>query len=96
MENNPFEMLSKIGEIKKSMESIVVEGSSGGGMVKILLKGNMKVTSISIDESLIKSGDKDMIESLVLSAMNDALKKLQDNIAKVLLPFGGNLPPFVK
>ncbi len=94
MNNNPFEMFSKFGEIKKTIESTVVEGSSGGGMVKVIIKGNMQITSLSIDEMLFKSGDKEMLESMIIGAVNDALKKLQDSIMKSLLPFGNGLPPF--
>ncbi len=94
MDNNPFEMFSKFGEIKKAIESTVVEGSSGGGMVRVTVKGNMQITSLTIDETLIKSGDKEMLESMIIGAVNDALKKLQDSIMKSLLPFGGGLPPF--
>ncbi len=94
MNDNPFDMFSKMGEIKKAIESTVVEGSAGGNMVRVTLRGNMQVTALTIDETLIKEGDKEMIESLVISAMNDALKKLQDSMLKSLLPFGGGLPPF--
>ena len=94
MNNNPFDMFSKLGEIKKNIESTVVEGSAGGGMVKVRIKGNMQVTFLSIDDALFKSGDKEMVESMVIGAMNDALKKLQESITKSILPLGGGLPPF--
>lgn len=57
----------------------VVEGSSGGGMVKIEIDGGFNVHSVSIDPSVVDPDDVDMLNDLVLAALRDASSQLQES-----------------
>lgn len=73
-----------------------VEANSGGGMVRAVVDGSMRVRRIEIDQGLLASNDKAMIEDLVVVAVNEGLRRAQEMVAeemRKLSPFGGmNLP----
>ena len=68
------ELQSKMAEAQKELSEIKVEGQSGGGMVKAYANGHKDILSIDIDPEIL-SEDKDMIEDLVVAAVNQALKE---------------------
>lgn len=79
------ELLSQAQKIKQSLTEVQselgeqkVEGSSGGGLVKIVLSGDMKVLDVSIDPSLLTVDEVEMLQDLVQAAFNDGLKKTKD------------------
>ncbi|AGF48859.1 YbaB/EbfC family nucleoid-associated protein [Candidatus Kinetoplastidibacterium galati] len=67
-------------KIQETLADIQVEGSSGGGLVRVIVTCRHDVKSIKIDDSLL-SDDKDMLEDLVVAALNDALRKV-DTVSK--------------
>jgi hypothetical protein len=69
-------MQAKVAEAQKKLEAMEVEGSSGGGAVKVRLSGKNAMLSISIDPSIMD--DREMLEDLVKVAHDDARKKLED------------------
>ena len=83
----------KMDDAKKRLSSIEVEGVSGGGMVKIAMSCDYKVSSIKIDNTL--QGDIPLLEDLIKSAVNDALEKVSSSIKeKLSAELGGlGLPP---
>ncbi|MEP2234519.1 MAG: YbaB/EbfC family nucleoid-associated protein [Alteripontixanthobacter sp.] len=91
---------SQMGEAQAKLDSIEVEGSAGGGLVKVRCTAKGRVLGLSIDDSLMKPDDKQMLEDLVTAAFNDArgkadqasneeMKRIQDGIG---LPAGFQLP----
>lgn len=85
-------------DLKKRMDYILVDGQSVGGQVKVVCTGNKEIKQVWIHEELLKSGDKEEIEDLVLVATNRALEKANQifedemkNLAKDLLPGMGGL-----
>jgi len=81
------EMKKKMEELKENAAKLRIEASAGGEMVKVEVSGDMKLTSLTIDPSLIVSGDQEMIEDLVVSAVNMGLEKMksaqQEEMAKL-------------
>jgi nucleoid-associated protein EbfC len=71
-------MQAKINEAQKKLEAMEVEGSSGGGMVKVRLSGKTALLSISIDPSLMVADEREILEDLVKAAHDDARRKLED------------------
>jgi nucleoid-associated protein EbfC len=73
-----------------------VEANSGGGMVRAVVDGSMRVRRIEIDQTLLTSNDKSMIEDLIVVAVNEGLRRVQEVVAedmRKLSPLGGlNLP----
>ncbi len=93
-------MQRKIGEVQSAHEAAEVEGASGGGMVKVTLNGKKQLLKLTIDPSLIIPEDREMLEDLIVAAVNDAGNKadtaLNDAMGKVSadlgLPAGMKLP----
>ena len=65
----------EMSEVQVKLDSIEVEGSSGGGLVKIRASAKGRILSVSIDDSLIVPDDKQILEDLVTAAFNDARDK---------------------
>lgn len=71
-------MQAKIAEAQAKLEAMEVEGSAGGGLVKVRLTGKTALLSVSIDASLLKAEEKEIVEDLVKAAHDDARRKLED------------------
>ena len=89
-------------DMKKAQDEIAnmeVEGQSGGGMVKVLMNGRHELRKVDLDDSLM-SDDKEMIEDLVAAAVNDAVRKIEQQSSEKMsgvtagldLPGGMKLP----
>lgn len=81
------EMQKRMGETQEKLAQIDVEGTSGGGMVKIVMNCKGSAKSIKIDPSLINPDDAEVLEDLVVAAINDAKRqadeKTEEEMGKV-------------
>ena len=68
------EMQSKMNEMQNKLSEMEVTGSSGAGMIKITLNGKNDVKKIKIDRSAINPGDAEVLEDLIVAAVNQALQ----------------------
>ncbi len=68
-------MQKKMAKLQEELEVRTVEGSAGGGMVTALVSGANELKSIAIDKTVVDPNDVDMLQDLVLAAVNDGLKK---------------------
>ena len=82
----PMAMLQKVQE---ELESAIVEGSAGGGVVKVVMTGKQTVESVEIDPDALE--DVEMLQDLVTAAMNDALAKSQELTSQKLSTLTGGL-----
>ena len=82
------ELQKKMSEAQEKLKSIEVEGSSGGGLVKVLSSAKGEIKKISIDDSLMKKEEKEITEDLILAATkpNNSLSN-DDKFIFGLLPF---------
>jgi len=89
-------MQKKMMEAQEKLKEEVVEGSAGGGVVTIKCNGHKEVLEVNIKEEAVDPDDIDMLQDLVLAAINDALKKADELAANRLGQFtkGLNLPGF--
>ena len=71
------EMQGKLAEAQEKLDELEVEGTSGGDMVKVRLKGKGEMAGLTIDPSLVAPGDHEIIEDLVKAAHDDARRKLE-------------------
>jgi DNA-binding YbaB/EbfC family protein len=75
-----------------------VEASAGGGMVTVQANGNQELLSVKIDREVITPDDPQMLEDLVLAAVNEALRKAREMVAqemgKIAGGLGGKIPGF--
>ena len=69
------QMQKKMAEIEEKLKSIEVEGSSGGGLVKVKSSAKGEIKKIIIDDSLFNKDEKEITEDLVVAAINDAKQK---------------------
>jgi DNA-binding YbaB/EbfC family protein len=70
-------MQAKIAAAQTALENLTVEGASGGGMVAVSLSGKGDLRSIRIDPSLMREGEAEIVEDLVMAAFNDARAKME-------------------
>jgi len=86
------EMQQKVEETKARLDTITVEGKASNGKVSVIMTGNRKVNSISINEE-IASLDKEELEDLLIIATNDALVKAESvNESEMKAASAGMLP----
>ena len=86
------QLQSKMAEMQAELDQITVEGTAGGGMVSVTLtaKGDMK--GVSIDPSLIKPEEKEIVEDLLVAAHADARKKAEVLLQDKMKSLTGGLP----
>lgn len=108
MKPNMNNMMRQIQKMQQEMEKVqnelgnkTVTEEAGGGIVKATANGKKEIISIEIDEEIAKAGDKEMLEDLVVAAVNKALeaagKMAEDDMASVtkgMIPPGMNIPGF--
>ncbi|MEO0328412.1 MAG: YbaB/EbfC family nucleoid-associated protein [Pseudomonadota bacterium] len=92
------EMQTKMQEMQEELANLEIEGNSGGGLVKVILNGKGLMVSVSIDPSLLKEEETDIVEDLVMAAHNDAKAKVEEETARKTqeLTAGLPLPPGMK
>ena len=92
------EMQKKMQEIQDSLSNLEVEGTSGGGIVKIIMNCKNEVKKIDIDPSIIKNDEKEVMEDLIIAALNDAKSKAEEKSQDKMkeLTGGLGLPPGMK
>ena len=79
-------------ELQEKKDSLEVEGNAGGGMVKITMNGNMRVTSIEISPEVVDPEDVDMLQDLVIAAHNDAQGKVEEEMKDGMGGLAGMIP----
>ena len=77
--------------LQKELGEMRVEGSSGGGMVNLVLDGHKSLQSIRIDPEVAGKDDVDMLQDLIVAAFNDAAAKVDESLAQKLGGLGGGL-----
>jgi len=92
------ELQKKMADAQKKVEELEAEGTSGGGLVKVKINGKNVTTSLRIDESLISKDEKEILEDLIVAALNDARENVQKKISEEMssLTGGLKLPPGMK
>jgi DNA-binding YbaB/EbfC family protein len=92
------EMQARMQEMQEGLSALEVSGQSGGGLVKVTLNGKGDMRAVSIDPSLVKPEDAEMIEDLIVAAHNDAKAKVETMVAERTreLTAGLPIPPGMK
>jgi DNA-binding YbaB/EbfC family protein len=88
---------SKMLKMQEELAERTVEASAGGGMVKVVANGRQQIVSIAIDPEVVDADDVDMLQDLVLAAVNDALAKSQEMVSAEMgkLTGGMNIPGLI-
>jgi DNA-binding YbaB/EbfC family protein len=85
------EMQKKLGRIQEELASRTVEASAGGGMVRCTINGKQELLSLSIDREVVDPEDVEMLQDLVIAAVNEAVKKSQEMVASEMGKVAGGL-----
>ena len=86
------ELQKKMADVQEKLNSIEVEGSSGGGLVKVLSSAKGDIKRITIDDSLMKKEEKEITEDLIVAAINDAKQKGEAAAEEEMKSVTGGLP----
>lgn len=88
------QMQKKMALVQEEMEKREVEASAGGGMVTAVVNGKQQVLSIKIDPSAVDPQDVEMLQDLIMVAMNEAIRQSQDMMQAEMskLTGGMNIP----
>lgn len=82
-------MQKQMQEAQEALKEKTVQGTAGGGMVTITANGHKEILNIEIKPEVVDPDDIEMLQDLVLAAMNDALKQVDDLVAKDMGKFTG-------
>ena len=85
------QLQAKMMRMQEEVGNRTVESSAGGGMVKVLANGRQQVLSVTIDPEVVDPGDVEMLQDLVVAAVNDAMGKAQEMMAEEMGKLTGGL-----
>jgi len=78
-------------KIQEELAEKTVESAAGGGMIKVVANGRQQIVSIRIEKEVVNSEDVEMLQDMVLAAVNDALTKSQEMVAAEMGKLTGGL-----
>ena len=92
------QLQEKMEAMQAEVAAMEVDGSAGGGLVKVLTNGKSELKSIRIDPSLLKPEETEILEDLIVAAVNDARQKAEAKLAAKMQEMTGGLqlPPGMK
>ena len=85
------QMQAKLGSLQKELETREIEASSGGGMVKVKVNGKQELLSLTINPECVNPEDVEMLEEMVLTAVNQAVKESNDMVSNAMSKVTGGL-----
>ena len=85
------EFQKKMTQIQEELRTRVVEGTSGGGMVKAQVNGKLELVAVKIDTEVVDRDEVDMLQDLILAAVSQATKKAQELAEKEMAKVTGGL-----
>jgi DNA-binding YbaB/EbfC family protein len=88
------QLQSKMAKMQEELAQKTVEASAGGGMVKVVANGKQQIVSLEIEKEVVDPEDVDMLQDLILAAVNDALARAQEMVSSEMgkLTGGLNIP----
>jgi len=84
-------MQAELARVQEELGTKTVEGSAGGGVVTVIANGHQEIQQIKIDPDVIDPDDVEMLEDLILAAVNDALRKARELSAEEMQRVTGGL-----
>jgi nucleoid-associated protein EbfC len=92
---NPQKLLKQIQQQQEKMQqeiaALVVEAAAGGGMVRVEMDGQKQLKSLRIDPEVVSKDDLDMLQDLVIAAVNEAVRKVDEQVQQKLATLTGGL-----
>lgn len=87
-------MQAKMAKMQEELEEKTIETTAGGGVVKVVVNGKQEVVDLQIDEDAVDPEDVEMLEDLILAAVNEGMRKVQDMVNEEMgkITGGMNIP----
>ena len=85
------QLQKRMEQMQEEMETLTVEGSAGGGAVTAVVTGKMQVLSITIDPDVVDPDDVELLQDMVLAAVNDGLRRAEETVSKEMASLTGGL-----
>jgi len=93
MEVNALQqMLSRLRQVQEDLQRQSVEASAGGGMVVVKMNGQKHVLEVRIEPEVFPSKDQEMLQDLVRAAVNEASRRVDDELANQMKSLAGGIP----
>jgi nucleoid-associated protein EbfC len=90
------QMLAQFRQVQETLEKrigeISVEATAGGGMVRVKMDGQKHVSDVHIEPEVFKSKDQEMLQELVLAAVNEAARRVDEELSRQMKDLGGTMP----
>ena len=86
------EMQERLAEMQARLAEKTVEATSGGGMVKVVMSGKHEVVSLKIEPEVVNPSDVEMLEDLIIAALNEARTRVDDMVRNEMSSLTGGLP----
>ncbi len=85
------QMQAKMMKMQEELGTKTVEATAGGGMIKVVASGKQQIVSIEIEKEVVDPDDVEMLQDLVLAAVNDALAKSQEMVSSQMSKITGGM-----
>ncbi len=96
-----FDFKNMLGQVKQMQEqlqqklaAISVEASAGGGQVTVTMNGKKQLTKVDIDPQFLQGGDRDMLQEFVIAAVNEAARRVDEELQQHMSSMTGGINPF--
>ncbi len=90
------QMLAQFRQVQEKLEQqldgLSVEASAGGGMVSVKMNGQKQLTELRIEPDVFKNKDQEMLQELILAAVNEANRRVDEELSKQVKDLTGGLP----
>jgi DNA-binding YbaB/EbfC family protein len=90
------QMLSRLRQVQEDLQrqvnSVTVEASAGGGMVTVKMNGQKQIVELRIEKDVFASKDQEMLQDLVRAAVNDASRRVDEELANQMKTLAGGIP----
>ncbi|MGB9369251.1 MAG: YbaB/EbfC family nucleoid-associated protein [Xanthobacteraceae bacterium] len=86
------QLQTKMQEMQAELDQITVDGTAGGGMVSVTMSAKGELKGVRIDEQLVRPGEKEIIEDLIVAAHADARRKAETLLSEKMKSLTGGLP----
>lgn len=90
------QMMSQLWQMQQNLEQkrgeIRAEATAGGGMVAVKMNGQKQLTEVKIEPDVFAGKDQEMLQDLILAAVNEASRRVDEELAKQVKDMAGNLP----
>lgn len=84
-------MQEKMGRLQQELETRTIEAQSGGGMVRVLVNGKYEVVSLKIEKDVVNPEDIEMLQDLIVAAVNEGIRKSQEMAQSEMAKITGGL-----